>query len=405
MAETMMGLGDYRFSVDTAAYQEFQRTTDYRWPKQERIGQAPARQFIGLGDDTITLTGVVYPTHRGGLGQLNSMRALAGQGVPQILVSGTGEVLGKFVIEGVDESGTIFFANGAPRRQSFTLKLGRYFEDDAGKAAYVTRPTIALSNAVASSLVGDVLPLSTQVQDAAALAAANDQLAALTAYYGDRMPSGLTPAQIELFDMSQGVAWERAAPSLVSATRKYGTSITDAVAVTPVLGSGYGLGLGPRLGSGVVEAAQVQRTSVPSMQSIAGYLTETGRPMRAAGITGAGGAASSLTALRMAANGNSSVPSVQSGVGTILADIQSGAATSRYRAYGVDMPSQFARYPNDIGGPFDRTVRVTSDLIGKSGANIADLWPDANARMVMANMAGRPTEYDRLMRGTYGRLV
>lgn len=405
MADTLLALGDFRFSIDTAAYQEFQRTTEYRWPKQERIGQGPARQFVGLGDDTITLPGVVYPHNRGGLGQVATMRAMAGQGLPLMLVSGTGEVLGKFVIETVEENASAFFSDGAPRRQAFSLKLGRYFEDGPSPDAYVPRPVSALSAAVASALVGDVLPVSTQVQDAARLAEAQTALRGLTDYYAAPMPGGLSVAEQQLFADAQGIAYERAAPAVVAASRKYGTPIQDASALVPTLGTGYGVGLGPRLTPALTDVAEVSRTTVPSLPTIGGYLTETGYSFRNAGITGAGGAASSLTALRMAGNGTSSVPGVQSGVQTILSDIQSGAARSRYAAHGVDLPAVYAANPNDIGGTFDRTVRVTSDLIGRSGVNIADLWPNANARLVMSNLAGRPTEYDRLMRGTYGRFV
>ena len=37
----MMALGSYRFSMDTAAYQEFRRQTSYRWTEQDRVGPRP----------------------------------------------------------------------------------------------------------------------------------------------------------------------------------------------------------------------------------------------------------------------------------------------------------------------------------------------------------------------------
>jgi len=43
MNETMMALGDYRFSVDTAAYQELKRSQAYRWQPQERLLRRPAQ--------------------------------------------------------------------------------------------------------------------------------------------------------------------------------------------------------------------------------------------------------------------------------------------------------------------------------------------------------------------------
>lgn len=58
---TMMMLGQYRFSIDSAAYQTFTRSTEYRWEEQKRLGKDPAMQFVGPGTDTITLEGTIYP--------------------------------------------------------------------------------------------------------------------------------------------------------------------------------------------------------------------------------------------------------------------------------------------------------------------------------------------------------
>ncbi|WP_321336595.1 phage tail protein [Breoghania sp.] len=122
----MMGLGSYRFSISTAAYETLGRRTEYRWSSQERIGRHPALQYIGAGHTTITLNGSIYTTFRGGLGQIDSMRAVAGQGVPHMLVSGLGRVLGLFSIMSIDESDTVFFKDGAPRKQDFAIELKSY---------------------------------------------------------------------------------------------------------------------------------------------------------------------------------------------------------------------------------------------------------------------------------------
>jgi len=50
----MMALGMFVFSLRTAAYQELQRQTDWRHASNNRIGAAPARQFVGRGEDAIT---------------------------------------------------------------------------------------------------------------------------------------------------------------------------------------------------------------------------------------------------------------------------------------------------------------------------------------------------------------
>jgi phage protein U len=130
MATVMMALGAYRFAIGTAAYQQLQQTTEYRWESQERIGRHPAMQFLGAGHTTITLDGVVYPHFRSaGINQIEAMRAQAGLGVPLNLISGYGKIFGLFCIMSVDETQTYHVANGAPRKQEFTIELKSYGAD------------------------------------------------------------------------------------------------------------------------------------------------------------------------------------------------------------------------------------------------------------------------------------
>jgi hypothetical protein len=125
-ASVMMQLGSFQFSITTAAYQELSRRTAYRWAQQDLYGRLPGLQFTGPGEDAMTLAGVIYPEYRGGFAQLNQMRGLAGRGVPQLMVSGQGGIMGRWVIESVDEKQATFAAEGLPRKQEFTLQLKRF---------------------------------------------------------------------------------------------------------------------------------------------------------------------------------------------------------------------------------------------------------------------------------------
>lgn len=125
-APVMMQLGAFQFGINTAAYQGLSRSDEWRWPDQERFGQAPALQHTGPGATTITLDGILYPEWRGGLGRLDAMRAEAGKGRPLVLVDGRGQALGMWVIERVDETQSIFAAGGVARRIEFTLQLKRF---------------------------------------------------------------------------------------------------------------------------------------------------------------------------------------------------------------------------------------------------------------------------------------
>lgn len=137
-----MMLGSYIFSLSTAVYQELERKTEYRWVVQERLNQDPALQYTGPGADTVSLPGVVYPSWRGGGGQIDTMRSLAGKGLPQLLVDGAGNIYGRWVIEGVEEKQSVFAAFGQPLKQEFTINLRRY---DGGPANLIASIVNALN--------------------------------------------------------------------------------------------------------------------------------------------------------------------------------------------------------------------------------------------------------------------
>lgn len=126
MGKVMMQLGAYQFSIDNAAYQEFSRSSEYRWAAQQRIGATDALQFTGTPGDTIELRGVIYPYYKGGLGQIDKMRTQASLGFPMPLISGRGKVLGLWVVESVIEGQRVFDLGGIPRRQEFEIRLRRY---------------------------------------------------------------------------------------------------------------------------------------------------------------------------------------------------------------------------------------------------------------------------------------
>jgi hypothetical protein len=131
MPEIMMALGSYRFQLDTAAYQRLKRTDSYRWPTQDRITKMAAGQFTGLDATTIDLEGVIYPTFKGGLGQVEAMRGEAEKAKPLMLVTGKGDVLGKWSILEITETESVFFANGVAKKRVFALRLQKYAEDQA----------------------------------------------------------------------------------------------------------------------------------------------------------------------------------------------------------------------------------------------------------------------------------
>jgi phage protein U len=113
LGNVMMALGLFRFGMANEAYQNFTRRAAFRWDKVDRVGRAPALQYAGPDAQTVSLSGVIYPHFRGGLRQVDLMRARAETGEPMMMVDGLGWVL----------------ADGAPQKIEFSMKLQAYGED------------------------------------------------------------------------------------------------------------------------------------------------------------------------------------------------------------------------------------------------------------------------------------
>jgi len=130
MTEIMMALGEYRFSLPTAAYQSLEKTSEWRWQEQDRLGRKPALQYTGPGSTKINMSGTIYPHYQGGLDQVGKMKAEADRGEPLGLVDGLGRVWGDFCIKQISETATKFDVQGIPRKIEFRLSLIEYGEDE-----------------------------------------------------------------------------------------------------------------------------------------------------------------------------------------------------------------------------------------------------------------------------------
>ncbi len=125
----LMSIGQFVFSLDTLAYQDYQRQTQWRHPSNARVGANPARQFAGKGDDTINLSGQLFPELAGSVLSLDELRKMADTGKAWPLIEGSGKVQGLFVIESLSDGRSLFFKDGTPRQLNFQITLQRAAED------------------------------------------------------------------------------------------------------------------------------------------------------------------------------------------------------------------------------------------------------------------------------------
>jgi len=137
MATAMVGLGALRFQIDALNFSDLERSFAYRWEAQNRLGRRPAQQFLGPGEETITLKGTIYPNHpafAGGLTELNTMRARSAQGAFFNLgarIGARGVALGRWCVRSIRDGQSYFHPNGQPSKVEFTIELVAYGEDSS----------------------------------------------------------------------------------------------------------------------------------------------------------------------------------------------------------------------------------------------------------------------------------
>ena len=123
----MLSLGDFQFSVDSAAYRELALKAEYPWATVDRMQNTPQYQAVGKETRSISLQGTVYPSYRGtGTEQIETLRNEAAKMQPQSLMAGNGRYLGRWIVKSISETDSLFFQDGVPQKQEFSLELERF---------------------------------------------------------------------------------------------------------------------------------------------------------------------------------------------------------------------------------------------------------------------------------------
>lgn len=122
---TMMSIGLFIFELPTLAYQQLSRSTDVRHERTARFGAVAANQYVGPGDDKISLSGLLAPNLIGDRGSIETLRDMMLTGDAHALVTGEGVTLGQYVINAVDERQSEFTQDGIARLTDFALDLIR----------------------------------------------------------------------------------------------------------------------------------------------------------------------------------------------------------------------------------------------------------------------------------------
>lgn len=127
----MMALGLFMFGMNTAAYQTLERQTSWRHAQSSRVGARAAFQYLGVGDETITLPGWLAPGQMGMAASISFLRNMGDTGKAFTLVDGLGFFHGVYVITNLTESQSVHNKFGQARRIEFSVSLTRIDEDKA----------------------------------------------------------------------------------------------------------------------------------------------------------------------------------------------------------------------------------------------------------------------------------
>lgn len=121
----LMSLGLFVFELPTLAYDELQRTTDWRFARNPRVGARDAVQFIGPGEESISISGTAIAELQDGRASLDQLKEMAASGDEWAMVDGTGQVFGAFIIERIKEGHKVLTDQGVPLKIDFGIELSR----------------------------------------------------------------------------------------------------------------------------------------------------------------------------------------------------------------------------------------------------------------------------------------
>ena len=129
-AGVMLLLGNFAFSVNTAAYNQLAREASWNWSEQARIGQQSLLQYTGKNGRTVRIEGESHAFFgKSGTEAVNTLYELADQTEPQLLVSGVGDVLGWWVVVHFSDTTDRFLPGGGHRNKKWSLELKHYADD------------------------------------------------------------------------------------------------------------------------------------------------------------------------------------------------------------------------------------------------------------------------------------
>lgn len=89
------------------------------------IGRRPGYEFMGDGEETLTLSGQLLPTKLGGLDELEALQAMRRNGERMMVARGDGKIFGWYAVQSISESHEMIGFDGVGQVIKHSIKLLR----------------------------------------------------------------------------------------------------------------------------------------------------------------------------------------------------------------------------------------------------------------------------------------
>ncbi|WP_116131211.1 phage tail protein [Tropicimonas sp. IMCC34043] len=120
-----MALGPFLFRSIGFGHTGLSRALETPWSEVQTAGKYHAQQWTGPSTDSVTITGVLFPSAYGGLTTLRGLQIAAKNGIPLMLVSLRGQVFGRHAVQRISEDQSLHDRYGTPRRDAYSIELKR----------------------------------------------------------------------------------------------------------------------------------------------------------------------------------------------------------------------------------------------------------------------------------------
>ena len=117
------------FSLTSTPYSGVSTSKNYRHAFNDRVGNRASNQYLGVGEDTINITGTLVPFVTGGRVSLQRFQAQADSGMPFPLIESNGTVHGFYVITSITTEETEHIQDGRPKVIEYALSFKRTGND------------------------------------------------------------------------------------------------------------------------------------------------------------------------------------------------------------------------------------------------------------------------------------